>query len=349
MGAQFQHHRSEEWIAAHMTLFADDFHFRWRLDSAKHCRQVIDDLRLIFEVLRERGLTINPEKSSFLVEVRGSEGGKWLRKHRQRDAEGNWQFVWDLHKRLQVPVVRSFRYLGVILSYHAFQDETMRFRLQQAQQHRNRLARILQGRGGLRLEQRRRVWKICVQTSQLYGLCAVGVTEAGYHLLRIQTVKHIRAFAKSPRHLTAPCWHAWTFARPSNLFISMWRVLSICNRLVQAPTHALPCYDAAGLLGWFRGISADIQSLLTKLEDASVASVPVVPSDAVVTPAPPVLASATTESVHLVSMPSVALPATLAVSVASNSRHCIRLRRMRVVHARSLHLRELWRTLSPFP
>ena len=40
------------------------------------------------------------------------------------------------------------------------------------------------------------------QASQLYGLEAVGgLTEQGLRKLRIQMMKHVRAFAKSPRHI----------------------------------------------------------------------------------------------------------------------------------------------------
>ncbi|CAE7799744.1 unnamed protein product [Symbiodinium sp. CCMP2592] len=276
VGSKFSEHRDAKWIDDHLTLFADDFHFKWQLDSQKDCRRVLEDLRLIFEVLQEHGLTINPAKSSFLVEVRGPDGDAWLRKHRMRDAEGNWQFVWDLHRRLKVPVVRSFRYLGVMLSYHAFEDETLHFRLQQAQQHRNRLARTLQGRGGLRLEQRRRIWLVCVQTSQLYGLSAVGITDAGYNLLRIQTMKHVRAFAKSPRHLTQESDRSLLdrLGLCAPLQTLMQQVDGIYHRLEQPEFSTLPCYDNAGLLGWFRGIRDDMRLLAAKTLGDSVTSEP---------------------------------------------------------------------------
>ncbi|CAE7385673.1 cdk7 [Symbiodinium sp. CCMP2592] len=313
VGAKFSEHRDAKWIDDHLTLFADDFHFKWQLDSQKDCRRVLEDLRLIFEVLQEHGLTINPAKSSFLVEVRGPIGDAWLRKHRMRDAEGNWQFVWDLHRRLKVPVVRSFRYLGVMLSYHAFEDETLHFRLQQAQQHRNRLARTLQGRGGLRLEQRRRIWLVCVQTSQLYGLSAVGITEAGYNLLRIQTMKHVRAFAKSPRHLTQESDRSLLdrLGLCAPLQTLMQQVDGIYHRLEQPEFSTLPCYDNAGLLGWFRGIRDDLRLLATKTLGDSVTSEP--PPEAGVQDVPtgvvfdppvlPATEGTTTVPAKLVSMP----------------------------------------------
>ncbi|CAE7307237.1 unnamed protein product [Symbiodinium sp. CCMP2592] len=163
-----------------------------------------------------------------------------------------------------------------MLSYHAFEDETMHFRLQQAQQHRNRLARTLQGRGGLRLEQRRRIWLVCVQTSQLYGLSAVGITEAGYNLLRIQTMKHVRAFAKSPRHLTQESDRSLLdrLGLCAPLQTLMQQVDGIYHRLEQPEFSTLPCYDNAGLLGWFRGIRDDLRLLATKTLGDSVTSEP---------------------------------------------------------------------------
>ena len=70
------------WNAEHTTGYADDFHFQWELSAYKQCRQVGLDIDMIFSTLQAHGLQINPEKSHFLVEVRGSDAEKWLRKHK---------------------------------------------------------------------------------------------------------------------------------------------------------------------------------------------------------------------------------------------------------------------------
>ena len=191
------------WNAEHTTGYADDFHFQWELSAYKQCRQVGLDIDMIFSTLQAHGLQINPEKSHFLVEVRGSDAEKWLRKHKVRSPDGEgWMFRFNLFTKAEVPLVKSFKYLGVMLSYRFFKDETLKYRMDLAQAHRNRLAKVLQGRGGLGVDQRRRIWQVCVQTSQTYGLAAVGITEAGLKKLHIQTMKHVRALAKSPRHIT---------------------------------------------------------------------------------------------------------------------------------------------------
>ena len=201
--SQFDALAGFHWNAEHTTWYADDFHFQWELSTYKQCRQVGLDINMIFSTLKAHGLQINPEKSHFLVEVRGSDAEKWLRKHKVRSSDGvGWMSRFNLFTKAEVPLVKSLKYLGVVLSYRFFEDETLRYRMGLAQAHRNRLAKVLQGRDGLGVDQRKRIWQVCVQTSQTYGLVAVGITEAGLKKLHIQTMKHVRAFAKSPRHIT---------------------------------------------------------------------------------------------------------------------------------------------------
>ena len=134
------------WNAEHTTGYADDFHFQWELSTYKQRRQVGLDIDMIFSTLKAHGLQINPEKSHFLVEVRGSDAEKWLRKHKVRSPDGKgWMFRFNLFTKAEVPLVKSFRYLGVVLSYRYFEDETLRCRMDLAQAHRNRLAKVLQG------------------------------------------------------------------------------------------------------------------------------------------------------------------------------------------------------------
>ena len=75
---------------------------------------------MTFSTLKAHGLQINPEKSHFLVEVRGSDAEKWLRKHKVRSPDGEgWMFRFNLFTKAEVPFVKSFKYLGVMLSYRS--------------------------------------------------------------------------------------------------------------------------------------------------------------------------------------------------------------------------------------
>ena len=252
------------WTDNHTIGFADDFHFRWELSNFRECKRVGQDIDLIFQILRRFGLQVNPEKSRFLVEAKGAEADKWLRKHRVPAAEeGKWCFRYNLFTRGAVPICKTFQYLGVILSYHGYEDQTIAHRLNLAQSHRNRLAKVLQGRGGLGLSQRRRVWLTCVQTSQVYGLCATGITPKGLHQLHVQTMKHIRAFAKSPRHVTqesdADLLRRLELPHPLDHLLKQ-----VDNMLARHSDPArLRCYNVDAVLGRLHRLRLDLLSMQT--------------------------------------------------------------------------------------
>ena len=251
-----------EWNSEHTTGYADDFHFRWELGSYKQCRQVGLDIDMIFSVLKAQGLQINPDKSHFLVEVRGSDAEKWLRKHKVKRKDGDgWAFRFNLFTKEEVPIAKKVKYLGVIVSYHSFEDETLSYRMDLAQAHRNRLAKVLQGRGGLGLAQRRRIWQVCVQTSQTYGLAAVGLTAAGLRKLHIQTLKHIRAFAKSPRHISRESdqdlLRRLGIANPHETLLTQLDGMIARHK----EPRDLPCYGLEALVGWLEKLRTDMAAL----------------------------------------------------------------------------------------
>ena len=256
------------WTADHTTGYADDFHFRWELGSFRECKQVGQDIDMIFRILQQFGLQVNPAKSSFLVEVRGADADRWLRKHRVKAAEaGKWNFRYNMFTKGEVPICKSFKYLGVILSYHGYEDQTIAYRLDLAQSHRNRLAKVLQGRGGLGLSQRRRTWLTCVQTAQVYGLCATGITSKGLQQLYVQSMKHIRAFAKSPRHITqesdADLLRRLEVPHPLDHLLRQ-----VDNMLERHSAQArLQCYDVAAVLGRLQRLRCDLVNMQESRQD----------------------------------------------------------------------------------
>ena len=216
---------------------------------------------MIFRILQQFGLQVNPDKSSFLVEAKGTEADRWLRKHRvPATEEGKWCFRYNLFTRGEVPICKSFKYLGVILSYHSYEDQTIAHRLDLAQSHRNRLARVLQGRGGLGLSQRRRIWLTCVRTSQVYGLRATGITSKGLQQLHVQSMKHIRDFAKSPRHITqesdADLLRRLEVPHPLDHLLKQ-----VDNMLARHSDQArLKCYNVDAVLGRLHRLRFDLIS-----------------------------------------------------------------------------------------
>ena len=191
------------WTADHVTAVADDLNFRWELHALRDCERFLADLDALLRVLASVGLQANPAKSSLLLELRGNRGLAWLRKHMVRAGrQQKRQFCYNLHQRKCLPLHKQCRYLGIVLAYDSYEEYTVQHCMAQAEAHRSRLRRVLQGRGGLGVRARMRLWQVAIQTSQLYGLEATGVTEVGLRQLRAQMMKHLRAIAREPRHVT---------------------------------------------------------------------------------------------------------------------------------------------------
>ena len=156
------------WAAAHVTAFADDLNFRWVIQQLRDCERFLEDINSLLRVLASVGLQVNPSKSSLLLELRGTRGLAWLRKHVvHKGPQRERQFCYNPHKRLCLPLHKHCRYLGVVLAYDSYEDLTLQHRMAQAEAHRNRLRRVLQGHGGLGIRTRLRLWQVAIQTSQM--------------------------------------------------------------------------------------------------------------------------------------------------------------------------------------
>ncbi|CAE7566859.1 Pol [Symbiodinium sp. CCMP2592] len=246
------------WTCQHSTAFADDLHFKWDLDDPKALDRMKMEVATVLSVLKSFGLQISAEKSTMLIEIRGTAADVWLSKNVYKDDENKKHFRYDTFAKLSIPLGTQFKYLGVILSYRNYELASVKHRVQQAAIHHSRLRRILQGRGGISRHQRLRLWRICIQTSQLYGLEATGVTEAGIKLLHVQMLRHLRAITGRPRHLDRSTDQELL---DSLKMASVRQMLS--QRLQSANTRLcsntdLPCYDKDNILRRIQALQAGI-------------------------------------------------------------------------------------------
>ncbi|CAE7494426.1 Pol, partial [Symbiodinium sp. KB8] len=196
---------SQDWSERHATCFADDFLFQWVLESLRACKAMCTDVGIIFEVFASLGLCINSKKSAMLLKLVGPEAEAWLAKHRVPAPEGveaKHVLRYDLFRRSAVPIKHTHVYLGIALTYNSYEEASMRRRLRLATIQKHRLARILQGRGGLTKQCRLRLWRVVIATSMLYATHVVGLTRASLRSAHVMMTKHLRAIMRSPRHLT---------------------------------------------------------------------------------------------------------------------------------------------------
>ena len=238
------------WTSRHCTMYADDMHFAWQVASVAQLDGILRDIRVVFDVLRALGMQVNPAKSSLLLGLRGPLADKWMKRHVMRDKAGERHLRYGPALCDRIPIVPSFVYLGVVISYRNFEDLTIRHRLAIAAGHHARLRRILHAKKVLTSSERARLWTVLIQSAQLYALEAVGVTKEGMRLLRVQTTKHLRGIFSTARHVDGMSDAAfYQKYRLVNTHASLaQRCDSLCRRLAKAPQTAVPCFQWQALL-----------------------------------------------------------------------------------------------------
>ena len=147
-------------------------------------------------------MKVNPHKSVFVHGVRGSKGAKWMQPYVRQHHGRKLLDAGTASVPLEVPMGVRIPYLGVVASYGPFEDLSLSHRIQIASASRQRLTKVLQSGRYLTLTKRLELYRVCVRTSLLYGIPAVGITSKGLHRISTFELKHVRAIAKSPVHIT---------------------------------------------------------------------------------------------------------------------------------------------------
>ena len=162
MGILVQH-RSEQWLQAAMTIFADDVWSSWALKSVPDFLRAKQDIELILSVLEHLRLTVHFKKTAILLVLEGRDAAQVLTEH---------------------TVVRAGRQLLCLRARG--RDCTLPIKAKHVLTAHNRV----------------RLWRACVQTSHHYSLTAVGITRKGLEKLTKAAARQLRAALKQPAHLS---------------------------------------------------------------------------------------------------------------------------------------------------
>ena len=204
--AYITHHIAEEltmsWVSDHLTLYADDTHASWTVESLESLKLALKSIPVIFRIYRAFGMQVNPLKSGIIIGIRGVAGTAFMASHIHGPTGNKRLVLGPPHDQLVIPIKDSMTYLGIQISYGNFEDATLDSRLAVAHSTRGRLLRVLHARRYLTMRKRLQLYFLCVRTAATYGLLPVGVTSAGFRKLHVFEVKHVRAIARSPVHLT---------------------------------------------------------------------------------------------------------------------------------------------------
>ena len=134
-------------------------------------------------------MKVNPHKSTFISGVIGKVGRQWLRNRQSRGGIGRTLDFGTPGHPLLVPQSTTLKYLGVIVSYQRFEDQTLASRLQSASITRHRLPKVLHASRFLPVQKRLQLYMACVRSTALYGIpVARAIARSPVHLTRKTTV-----------------------------------------------------------------------------------------------------------------------------------------------------------------
>ena len=72
---------NEEWASKLATLFADDSHIAFEIESQDDLGFALRAVRKLFELFSTTGMCVNPGKSSVALSLKGSAAKRWIRQH----------------------------------------------------------------------------------------------------------------------------------------------------------------------------------------------------------------------------------------------------------------------------
>ena len=197
---------SDTWIQRLVTCFADDTHLAWTIEQPSDLDFVCRSLRATFQLLRECNMVVNSDKSSVVIGLKGSQAKRWIRRHTVAKAGCKCIDFGVPGDPLCIPMVESFVYLGIVVTYKQFELLSLQHRVKTASANRARLNKLLHSKQ-LALRRRVSLYLSCVRSTLLFGLHVVGLTDATLKKLEAVDAKHLRSIARSPVHLTRESNH----------------------------------------------------------------------------------------------------------------------------------------------
>ena len=175
-----------------MTIFADDKILRWRIRSMKAFEKALSEISIVLKVLSTALMKVNVSKSEVLMLLRGKRADEARRRfvcvqggedHLRVSCDGGSAYF---------AIKSQIRYLGVLLSYGAFEAQTANFRRGQAKAAFGQLRSVLRTGSCLTKADRLRVYRTCVWSVLEYGLIGVGLERRALESVRSTVAMQLR-------------------------------------------------------------------------------------------------------------------------------------------------------------
>ncbi|CAL1156661.1 unnamed protein product [Cladocopium goreaui] len=238
------------WIREHLTAYADDLHIGGTFQSCMELQTLIESIGVLFSLLEEFDLKLNPQKSVAILAMTGSMSRKTRAKHILCDKRGELLRIPVDDKVTLVPIKKTTVYLGCIMGYQHFENLTTWHRVRLAQIGFARMRKWLCNRFFSR-QRRLRLWQTCIMPVMTYGVFAVGITPKGCKHMLVQLGKMLRSIAGDHAFHTgntnAQVFHSSALPNPADLLIA---AVDTLQRSITQRIPTLQEDDCAKLLNW---------------------------------------------------------------------------------------------------
>ena len=180
------------WIQECLTIYADDIHVGCQFCSPHAFSVHLHNLGLVLDTLERLELQLSYQKSFILLKYAGTNPRPPMKGRIRRQGSEHFLLVPRQQRPPSALPLRSKgSYLGAVISYSAFEQQSWVHRRQSAWLAFTRLRSWLRHRH-IAKHQRLYLWKQCVFTVMTYSLLATDVTVAILHDFQKTTYRMIR-------------------------------------------------------------------------------------------------------------------------------------------------------------
>ena len=198
-----QKQKSYEWICTHLSIYADDLISQWNLSTVEDFTQALTDIGLLLGLFDAFNLQVSLSKSVVLMRLTGTASHK-LHKKYCCWSQGTYCLKIPRQKGgcSLLPLVKTHKYLGSILTYTNPEDATLTYRLKCGKQAFYRLIRFLGKTGQCSRSFKLRLRQQCVVSSYAYALFPCGLTPTGRYRFESAMFQDLRRLANNWSHIT---------------------------------------------------------------------------------------------------------------------------------------------------
>ena len=171
-------------------MYADDTLLQMHFDDLDQLQEALKMCDLLLDQLT----SLNPEKSALLLQLHGGSAQQ-VRSRLVLTKEGE-KFVQLPSGRL-IALKKQVPYLGIITSYHDYEMQSLRHRIQASKAVMKEVAHAVRNSHAVTEKRRMSIWRITAWTAALYGLHVVGLTEQGLSTIESHMLYQLRFVLQS--------------------------------------------------------------------------------------------------------------------------------------------------------